>query len=174
MLLAFLPCCASSVVHVCVLAPGRLMIVVAQSSAQPASAFASGASTAGSKSGISTMPTAIEPAASIEVFLCGFFAAVLFSVSSDSRMGAPGSPNSTFYNSWAPPRGAPLKYMANRYAKTFSAAKRYVLQELGALGPPNVTFSNSWAPPLGAPLKYMANRYAKTVSATKRLSLIHI
>ena len=29
MLLAFLPCCASSVVHVCVLAPGRLMIAVA-------------------------------------------------------------------------------------------------------------------------------------------------
>ena len=39
------------------------------------------------------MPTAIEPDASIEVFLCGFFAAVLFSVSSDSRMGALGSPN---------------------------------------------------------------------------------
>ena len=49
-----------------------------QSSAQPASAFASGASNAGSKSGISTMPTAIEPDASIEVFLCGFFAAAFF------------------------------------------------------------------------------------------------
>ena len=33
---------------------------------------------------------------------------VLFSVSSDSRMGALGSPNSTLYNSWAPLLGAPL------------------------------------------------------------------
>ena len=60
-------------------------------------------------------------------------------------MGAPGSPNSTFYNSWAPLWGAPLKYMANRYAKTFSGLKWYVLKQFGAPGSPNSTFYNSLA-----------------------------
>ena len=68
-----------------------------------------------------------------------------------SRMGAPGSPNSTFYNSWAPLWGVPLKYMANRYAKTFSGLKWYVLKQFGAPGSPNSTFYNSWAPLWGAP-----------------------
>ena len=35
--------------------------------------------------------------------------------------------------------------MANRYAKTFSGLKWYVLKQFGAPGSPNSTFYNSWA-----------------------------
>ena len=39
--------------------------------------------------------------------LCPFFC-LFIDIYIYSRMGAPGSPNNTFYNSWAPPLGAPL------------------------------------------------------------------
>ena len=56
-----------------------------------------------------------------------FFLSLLIYIYIYSRMGALGSPNSTFYNSWAPLLRARLCDMANCMPELSRATKRYVI-----------------------------------------------